>query len=139
MRPVALTPVLPLLLAACQAEPGTSAQAAASPQADPSAPALTPAQQAFAEANARMHAGMEEIPADPDEAFMRGMLAHHRGAVEMAEVALRHGTNPEVRALARHVIDSQTAEIAQMEAWLAARNLPAAPSEALDDPHAGHH
>ena len=79
----------------------------------------TPAQRAFAEANARMHAAMSEIPPDADEAFVRGMLAHHRGAVEMAEVELAHGTDPPARELARTIIAAQTDEIAQMEAWLA--------------------
>jgi len=117
------------LLAACQPEPQAQPDAA-QPQAS-----LTPAQQAFADANARMHAAMDDIPADPDEAFIRGMLAHHRGAVEMAELALRHGKDPEVRALAQEILDAQSAEIAQMESWLSERGLPSAPSPGHAAPH----
>lgn len=99
------------------------------------AQAQTPAQKAFAEANARMHAGMAAIPADPDVAFMQGMLAHHQGAVDMSRVALRYAGDPEVRALAEKIIAAQEGEIAQMRAWLAARGIAPATQDA---PH-GHH
>lgn len=94
-----------------------SAHSSATPPAH-----LNPAQQGYAKVNARMHEGMADIPADADEAFMRGMLAHHRGAVEMSEVMLEHGKDAQARDLAQRIIDAQAAEIAEMEAWLAARD-----------------
>jgi hypothetical protein len=103
------------------------------------------AQKAYAAANDKMHAGMGTIPADADEAFMAGMIPHHQGAVDMANVVLKHGKDPEVRALAQTVIAVQEHEIKQMQKWMSTRGLKAAPAvdsavsdNAIDHSKMGH-
>jgi uncharacterized protein (DUF305 family) len=56
---------------------------------------------------------------DPDTAFAKGMLGHHRGAVDMAETELKYGTNEAMRKLAQEIIDSQQVEIDTLNKWLA--------------------
>jgi len=75
---------------------------------------------AFIAANEKMHGGMAiEFTGNADVDFVRGMIAHHRGAIDMAKVELEHGKDPELRKLAEGIITAQEGEIKMMEDWLA--------------------
>ncbi|MBA3605539.1 MAG: DUF305 domain-containing protein [Acidimicrobiia bacterium] len=53
--------------------------------------------------------------ADADERFVRLMIAHHRGAVTMAEFAADRAGSAEVRAMAAGMATRQADEIAELE------------------------
>jgi hypothetical protein len=90
------------------------------------ADAARTAAEAYGAAMDRMHGPMMKGAAnpDPDAAFVLGMIPHHQGAVDMAEIVLRFGKDHENHELARHIIADQQREIAAMRAWLKQKNLP---------------
>ncbi|WP_288999800.1 DUF305 domain-containing protein [uncultured Psychrobacter sp.] len=85
-------------------------------------------QQAYARSMDVLHGDMVLGIADPqpDMAFARGMLPHHIGAVDMANVQLKYGTDEEMRQLAQSIIDNQQAEIELMQKWIASHSADAA-------------
>lgn len=80
------------------------------------------AHKAYMEAMMRMHpAMMQGISAkDPDIAFVCGMMAHHQGAIDMAEVELKFGKDEDAKKKAQMIIDAQTKEIEEFNQWLTA-------------------
>src|SRR5262245_26509624 len=72
-------------------------------QADAAAPAT--AQAGYEAANARMHRGMAiRYSGNADVDFVRGMIPHHQGAIDMAKVVQKFGKDAEVRKLADEII-----------------------------------
>lgn len=88
-----------------------------------------PVEQALRDASAANHAATiregtvsRPVPAaapgeTADEAFVASMIAHHRSAVAMADVALARSRDPEVRRMAQVVRETRTREIAELRAW----------------------
>lgn len=81
---------------------------------------MTEAAQAYMNGMQTMHDDMMKgiMAADADEAFVRGMIAHHQGAVDMAKIQLKYGKDAEMRKLAEDIIKAQEQEIKQMQSWL---------------------
>ena len=52
-----------------------------------------------------------------DRLFLEGMIAHHEGAIEMAEM-IKDSTKAEVKTLYENIVTSQSAEIEAMKALL---------------------
>ncbi|HPD98937.1 MAG TPA: DUF305 domain-containing protein [Candidatus Saccharibacteria bacterium] len=54
---------------------------------------------------------------DYDKAFMSGMITHHEGAVDMAELALTNAKRQEIKDMAQDIIAAQNKEIDDMRTW----------------------
>ncbi len=54
-----------------------------------------------------------------DKEFLEQMIPHHEMAIMMAQTLLRTTSRNEMESLAENIINAQSAEIAQMRAWLA--------------------
>ncbi|QIL03244.1 DUF305 domain-containing protein [Sphingomonas sinipercae] len=92
-------------------------------------PEADPATAAMMEAMDAMQADMNGVrmTGDVDRDFVAMMVPHHQSAVAMAQAYLQSGRDPQLRALAQHIVDSQQQEIRQMQSRGAAAGA-----------HAGH-
>ncbi len=52
-----------------------------------------------------------------DRAFLLGMIDHHQGAIDMANLAKQYAGHDEIKSMAEDIITAQTAEIEQMKQW----------------------
>lgn len=53
-----------------------------------------------------------------DTLWLQSMIGHHQGAIEMAKAEVANGQNVDVKRMAQSIIDSQQAEITQMNQML---------------------
>ncbi|MBT2530472.1 DUF305 domain-containing protein [Streptomyces sp. ISL-99] len=72
-----------------------------------------------------------------DVAFAKGMIPHHRQAVEMAELAETRAASAEVKKLAAEIKKAQDPEIKTLSGWLTSWGEEV-PKEDASGEHAGH-
>ena len=78
-----------------------------------------PSSQAFNGATAKMDQDMAiTFTGNADVDFVKRMIPHHQGAIDMAKVELAFGKDPEVKNVAADVIKAQESEIAWLKEWL---------------------
>ena len=94
--------------------PGMNMSSSADSGSSPSTPA-------FREADERMMREMSAPPytGDTDKDFVSHMMPHHQGAIDMAEVEVKYGKDPDMKRLAKNIIRAQREEIAYMKKWQA--------------------
>jgi len=69
--------------------------------------------------NTRMHDGMEIARSgNIDRDFVRMMIPHHQGAIDMARVLLKYGQDERLKRLAQSIIVEQGQEITYMRTLL---------------------
>jgi uncharacterized protein (DUF305 family) len=66
----------------------------------------------------------ESYTGDADADFVAHMIPHHQGAVDQAQVELRYGKDPQMKALAANIIQSQRQEIELMKKWQSLHKAP---------------
>ena len=78
------------------------------------------AQQAFMQGMMQTHDPMMHgmMADDPDVGFACGMIPHHQGAINMAEVELQHGDSDEMKEMAQKIIEAQKREIEELTQWI---------------------
>ncbi|MBT9491380.1 MAG: DUF305 domain-containing protein [Paucibacter sp.] len=65
--------------------------------------------------------GMQKMPmsGDTDMDFAMMMKMHHQQALNMAEMQLKQGKSPEMKAMAKRIIVAQKKEIGEFDRWMA--------------------
>jgi uncharacterized protein (DUF305 family) len=63
------------------------------------------------------------MPGDPDHHFAKMMQLHHKGAINMANIILQDGKDTAIRRMAQMVVEKQTQEIADLQAFLDSHTL----------------
>ena len=69
---------------------------------------------------------------DYDRMFLANMIAHHQGAVDMANLALTSAKHQEIKDMANNIISAQTKEIGDMQNWQTAWGYPASSGSMME-------
>ncbi|MFT3856898.1 MAG: DUF305 domain-containing protein [Aquabacterium sp.] len=104
------------LAVSCATHVGIAQAASNDPNPQTSTPTPATVEQAMKDGMQAMQA--IPISGDVDKDFAALMKAHHEQAVKMAEVEVRDGRSPELKAMARKMIRDQKREVDMLGKWL---------------------
>lgn len=120
--------LLALVATACaqsdsgQTAAATAPAAAAQASTAPAAPMAGAGMEGRSEGSMQLHRIMTEGAKQPmpmtgsvDSDFASMMIMHHKQAMAMADVLLQHGSNAELKAMAKKMQDEQRKEITELE------------------------
>ena len=95
----------------------------------------SPSTAGYTAAMDKMHKDMMiKYTGNADVDFVRGMIPHHQGAIDMALAELRHGKNEQLRRIAQEIIVDQQQEITAMHLALGQALPPSAPAPTASTP-----
>ena len=97
------------------------------PGATGSSAESSPSTSAYKMLMMKMHEDQQQVgfTGDPDQDFARHMARHHQGGIDMAQVELQYGRDPQLRELAEKMIAEQQKEIGILQKWLDAHPIDA--------------
>ena len=81
-----------------------------------------------------MHNSMKEMKmsGDFDYDFANMMMAHHQGAIDMAQMEISKGSNTEIKSVAEDIVKAQQAEIEQFKNILKDYKMPGMKKEGVE-------
>lgn len=82
-------------------------------------------------ADYKMYSGLQGE--DYDRMFIANMIEHHKGAVDMAKLALTNVKHQELKDMANDIITAQNKEISDMETWQKNWGYPSSSGEMMMD------
>lgn len=124
-----------LSLAACGQEGASNDQASAQTDTNTSLNQMTMSDpnNPFSQAEMQMHKRMMAVQgANASETWVRKMIEHHRGAVDMSNVIIGLGGDAPVLALARKIVSDQGKEVQELERLLQAGGITTGTSGGAD-------
>ncbi|MEL6065163.1 DUF305 domain-containing protein [Methylobacterium sp. DCY52] len=114
------TAVLAVLLSASSVVPGMAQQGQGGSMSDMKGmdmKNMSPMQKETMAAMDKMNKAMMDglMDSDPDVAWLKSMAAHHQGAVDMSEVALKHIKDEDVRKEARKTMEENEKSLKEVK------------------------
>ena len=85
-----------------------------SPSVQPPSPQQTPPQPPGKPPMGKGQAGRTAMDTMDDAAFVRMMIQHHEGGIEMARIEEQRGSSAELKALAKRLRETQERELAEL-------------------------